>query len=371
MAVAERQITVSGANQYVPLTRQERESYLLEFWFTSLQGQKAPYTNFEWYPLKKFYGRFAFASGLYVVEEKLCHFSNELLAAFRADALNLNENLQCAYVDIQALSVEAVAAQPASSITALAIEKSGGITAIASLVTALFSTLTNLDGGVSGRLALVDIITGMPGKVKGGVLDPPRKFIQPRAAVGHPIDGLFYSMSDFASGAVTIRSYYNAVACFIPGTDQRAATDERQPPPATAAGGESAGGPGSSPPATGTGSPPEQGAPAPGTPLLPSPLPPVDRPGEQPPGQTPGVQYIYEYGYTIGGRQQVTRSTAPGVISGWKTVNVGSVGGRRASFTYGGGSPGGPFPGVSVDWNVNGFPNQIPSGFFVRIIGRA
>jgi hypothetical protein len=369
MAVSERQIVISGTEKYVPLTIRERESYLLEFWMTSLQGQEHPYVNYEWSPDRKFFGRFAFCSELYVVEEKLAHFSNELLAAFRADAVKLNENAQCAYIDMQRTALDAVAAQPGSAIAGIAIEKTPTAAAIAGLITLLMQTLVNLSGDPTGRLALINLLRGEADLPKSSLSPNPYRAITPRSAVGHPITGFFYSMSDSASAALTIRSYYNGDACFLPGTEKRGATDERQLPPATASGGELPGSPSGNPPSTGDGTPPAEGVPSPATPILPNPLPSPDRPGQSPDQTLPGVGYEIEYGYTLGA-PVVVRATVLGKISGWQKVSA--EGGQEDWFVQAGiGSAGGATRIVTVrSAPLSPFPNQRISGQFIRVIRR-
>lgn len=369
MAVSERQITISGTEKYVPLTARERECYLLEFWMTSLQGQEHPYVNYEWSPDRKFFGRFAFCSELYVVEEKLAHFSNELLAAFRVDAVRLNENAQCAYIDIQRTALDAVATQPASAVAAVALEKNPVVSVVSLVIPVLLQALSALTGDPTGRVALINLLRGEADSPRSSLNPDPYRAISPRTAVGHPITGFFYSMSDSASAALTIRSYYNGDACFIPGTNKRAATDERQLPPATASGGETPGSPSSNPPSTGDGTPPAEGVPSPATPILPNPLPSPDRPGPSPDQTLPGVGYEIEYGYTLGA-PAVVRSTVLGRISGWQKVPA--EGGQEDWFILAGiGSAGGSTRIVTVrSAPLSPFPNQRISGQFVRVIRR-
>jgi hypothetical protein len=341
MAVSERKIIVSGQSKYVPLTEQEKGSYLLRFYFTDLTTPASQSVNFEWEPDRKFFGRFTFCHGVYVAHEKLVHFNNELIHEERADALLLNHNAQCAYVDVQHVNIEAIAAQPASAITAIAIEKNPVVSVIGALITGLIGTLTNLDGGVSKRINLIALLTGQASNTPGSLEATDWTAITPRNAPGHPLDGFYYSMEGLSSGELTIRSFFIDDRCFIPTTSIPSSRNEGAPPPSSAGGVDVPGQPGGVPPSTGDGPPPVPGLPAPPSLDIPNPGGPPTKPAPPPPVQVPGRVYLVTVTFF---QQGATRRPPPALkiapISGVKSRV--DAGGFRLWFYTDTPVPGGP-----------------------------
>jgi len=359
MAVIERKITVSGQSKYVALNEVEKGAYLLRFYFTDLTTPVSQYVNFEWEPDRKFFGRFTFAQGVYVVHERLLHFNNQLVLEERADSLLLNHNAQCSYVDIQHLGIEAVAAQPASAITAIAIEKNPVVSVLGNLIAGLLGTLTNLDGPVTKRINLISLLKGQASNTPGSLEATDWTAIKPRNAAGHALDGFYYSMEGLSSGEMTIRAFYLDDDCVIPTTTTPSSRNETPPPPASAGGADVPGQSGGVPASTGDGPPPVPGLPAPPSQDIPTPGLPPTKPAPPPPQQVPGRTYLVTVTFV---QQGATRRPPPALrvapISGVQSRI--DPGGFRFWFYTDTPTPGGPVRenNIASDFVNDPFPER-------------
>jgi hypothetical protein len=353
MPKVSRQVTISGQNGYVALDEGEKAAYEVRFYFSDLTTQAYQAENVKWFPARKFFGRVAFAQEEYVIEEKLINFNNELLGRFYSPSFQLLHELQCMHIESQYLALDAYQSLVAYA-QSIALDLPISLPIVNTAAVISFARAITLQNAQPAHL--YDLGLGGPDYVAY------KQRLTPRM----PIDGFYYSMEGLASGALTIQSWQFEEACPFP-NGVASTRDNQGRPPSSAGGPDEPGRPGSVPPPSNNSKPPVPGDQKGPSTADPNPLPPPSKPSSQPVNTEAGKRYLVRSEYTQYGFTNVGERALWGPITPWITIDVGSVGGREASWYAGAGPAGGRDRIQQVSWNKEN-TNSIPTGFKVTIV---
>jgi hypothetical protein len=355
VSIITRDVVMSGQDKYVPLTDAEKKGYLLEFWFTDLTTQTFQYENSKWFPARKQFGRFILAAEDYVMSEHEIKYTNQLIVTEQATLRYLQHHASCVEIASQNLAIDA-------AVSNYFVQSSLQFTPPPLDIAIAAAYLVFRQNGQNFLDRKLSSFTSQ-------LQQQQYLAYEPRPAPGLTATGVYYSMDNFATGKLSIRSYLFDSACTFPNSDVDSSPNNRASPPATAGGAPVPGSPSNAPPATGTAPPPESGRPPVPTAEDPNPGGPPSKPGQDgPPDQVPGRAYRVKVSFSQAGQARTVFFDAIAPISGIKTLVDGNQ--FRIWYFTSADAPG-PYPSVKTfanDFVNDPFPERQVKGASISLV---